>query len=103
MDFKAAYKGVEIGGGMSQVPVSKLMGSISTPIDSAMDIYNRNAVNGWWQDSCVGSWHGCKYFHGGSSDFHGSVVQGLWEFSNKAQARAAANGGFRVSTFNDAR
>jgi hypothetical protein len=39
----------------------------------------------------------------GSKEFHGTVVQGLWEFSDPAQAAAAANGGFRVSTFNDVR
>jgi hypothetical protein len=102
MDFKAAYKGVEIGGGISQTPASKLMGSISTPIDSPVDEYSRNAVNGWWQDSCFDSWHKCHDWMGsGSKDFHGTVVHGLWEFSDQEQAAAAANGGFRVSTFND--
>jgi hypothetical protein len=104
LDFKGEYKNVSIGGGISQTPASKLMGSISTPIESPMDKYARNAVNAWWQDSCYDAWHKCHNWLGsGSKDFHGTVVQGLWEFSDPAQAAAAANGGFRVSTFNDVR
>lgn len=104
MDFKAEYKGVEIGGGISQTPASKLMGSISTPVGSPVDHYARNAVNAWWQDSCFDAWHRChKWLGSGSKDFHGTVVQGLWEFNDPAQAAAAASGGFRVSTFNDVR
>jgi hypothetical protein len=104
MDLKGEYKNVSIGGGISQTPASKLMGSISTPIESPMDKYARNAVNAWWQDSCYDAWHKChKWLGSGSKDFHGTVVQGLWEFSDPAQAAAAANGGFRVSTFNDVR
>jgi hypothetical protein len=104
MDFKAEYKSVSIGGGISQTPSSKLMGSISTPMEAPVDRYARNAVNAWWQDSCVDTWHGChSWLHSGSGDFHGTVAQGLWEFTSKKQAAAAANGGFRVSTFNDVR
>jgi hypothetical protein len=104
LDFKGEYKNVSIGGGISQTPASKLMGSISTPIDSPLDQYARNAVNAWWQDSCYDAWHKCyKFLRSGSKDFHGTVVQGLWEFANPIQAAAAANGGFRVSTFNDVR
>jgi hypothetical protein len=104
LDLKGEYKNVSVGGGISQTPASKLMGSISTPIESPMDTYARNAVNAWWQDSCYDAWHKChKWMGSGSKEFHGTVVQGLWEFSDPAQAAAAANGGFRVSTFNDVR
>ena len=64
MEFKAEYKGVEIGGGISQTPTNKLLGSISTPFKADVDTYARNAVNAWWQDGCVNSWKGCQFFNG---------------------------------------
>ncbi len=87
MAFKAAAKGVEIGGGISQTPTHKLLGSISTPFSAPVDTYARNAANAWWQDSCINSWHRCQRFNG-SKDFHGAVAHGLYEFT-PAQADAA--------------
>ncbi|MGQ0463832.1 MAG: hypothetical protein ACT4QG_00785 [Sporichthyaceae bacterium] len=97
MAFKVAHKGVEIGGGISQTPTNKLLGSIATPFAADVDVYARNAVNAWWQDGCVNSWKGCQFFNG-SKDFHGAVAHGLFEFT-PGQAGAAARQGFLVSTF----
>lgn len=97
MAFKAAHKGVEIGGGISQTPTNKLLGSISTPFKASADAFARNGVNAWWQDGCVGSWKGCQFFNG-SKDFHGAVAHGLFEFT-PAQAEVAGRTGFVVSTF----
>jgi hypothetical protein len=97
MAFKVAHKGVEIGGGISQTPTNKLLGSISTPVKAPWDAYARNAVNAWWQDGCVGSWKGCQIWNG-SKDFHGAVAHGLFEFT-PAQAAIAERTGFVVSTF----
>lgn len=99
MAFKAAAKGVEIGGGMSQTPTHKLTGSFGSPFDAPMDDYSRNASNAWWQDSCIGSWHGCRHMHG-SKDFHGAVAHGLYEFT-PAKADAAYHG-FRFTAFRSA-
>jgi hypothetical protein len=101
MAFKAEVrKGVEIGGGISQTPTNKLTGSISTPFKTDVDVFARNAVNAWWQDSCVGAWYGCRHIHG-SKDFHGAVAHALYEFS-PAQAKAVQLGGFRLHAFRSA-
>lgn len=99
MAFKGAAKGVEIGGGISQTPSHKLLGSFSTPFEAPVDAYARNAANAWWQDACIGSWHGCRHIHG-SKDFHGAVAHGLYEFT-PGQADAAYHG-FRFSAFRSA-
>ncbi|MGQ0465708.1 MAG: hypothetical protein ACT4QG_10360 [Sporichthyaceae bacterium] len=99
MAFKAAHKGVEIGGGISQSPTNKLLGSISTPFDTPVDAYARNGVNAWWQDSCIGDWKGCQRWNG-SKDFHGAVAHGLYEFT-PAQADLAATG-FKFTVFRSA-
>lgn len=95
LGFKVApHKAIEISGGISQTPTNKLLGSFSTPFPAAVDAFARNAVNAWWQDDCVGGVPCARW--NGSKDFHGTVVQGLWEFS-PIQARGFA--GFTVSTF----
>ncbi|MGQ0466130.1 MAG: hypothetical protein ACT4QG_12495 [Sporichthyaceae bacterium] len=99
MAFKAAHKGVEIGGGISQTPTNKLLGSISTPFDTPVDAYARNGVNAWWQDSCIGDWKGCQRWNG-SKDFHGAVAHGLYEFT-PAQADLAATG-FKFTVYRSA-
>lgn len=100
MAFKVAHKGVEIGGGITQTPTNKLTGSISTPFATDFDVYARNAVNAWWQDSCVGAWHGCRHMHG-SKDFHGAVAQSLFEFTPQ-KAKTVETGGFQLHAFRSA-
>lgn len=100
MAFEAAYKSVTIGGGISQTPTNKLTGSISTPFKADVDVFARNAVNAWWQDSCVGAWHGCRHIHG-SKEFHGAVAHALYEFT-PARAKSVSLGGFQLHAFRSA-
>jgi hypothetical protein len=44
-----------------------------------MNNYDRQAVNAWWQDNCIGRWYGCLR-NSGSQDFQGVIAHGLWEF-----------------------
>jgi len=71
---------VSISASITQTPTDKLMGSIIGPFKSFMDRYARNAVNAWWQDACVDSWHGCHFSWNGSANFQGTIAQGLWEY-----------------------
>ncbi|MGH8998387.1 MAG: hypothetical protein ACRDY7_03255, partial [Acidimicrobiia bacterium] len=71
---------VQVHGGMSQTPTHHLKGSPRPPHgDDKMEAIQRNGAHGWWE-------HGCEPRCGGngsvrgSSDYHGSVVEGLWEF-----------------------
>jgi hypothetical protein len=73
---------VQIHGGITQTPTHHLKGSPRPPHgDDEMKRLQRNGVNGWWE-------HGCEPHFGGngsatgSSDYQGSVVEGLWEFPN---------------------
>jgi hypothetical protein len=62
---------LKINGGITQTPKDRLKGSPRPPQhDEEMDRLARNGANGWWE---AGS-------GAGSSDYHGSVVEGLWEF-----------------------
>jgi len=72
---------LSISGSISQHPSDQLMGSITGPFPTPGDAYARNAVNSWWQASCQDSFHGCRWWWRGSKDFHGTVAQGLWEFT----------------------
>jgi len=72
---------LSISGSISQTPSDKLMGSLTGPFHTPGDAFARNAVNAWWQDSCMGSWHRCYTHWDGTKDFHGTVAQGLWEFT----------------------
>lgn len=95
LGFEApVYKDITISGGISQTPTNKLMGSFEPPFPASTSQFARNAVNAWWQDDCVGGVP-CNRFQG-SKDFHGTVAQGLWEFS---PAQTATFRGFTVSTF----
>lgn len=67
---------VKVNGGVSQTPTKSLQGSPRPPYRHALDVFSRNAVNGWWEDSCAPDCIGT----GGSTRFQGSVVEGLWEF-----------------------
>ncbi|MGQ0623645.1 MAG: hypothetical protein ACT4PP_03175 [Sporichthyaceae bacterium] len=88
------HKVVTIRGSISQTPTNKLMGSFEPPFPAGTSQYSRNAVNAWWQDDCVGG-APCAPWKG-SKDFHGTVAQGLWEFTPVQQATFT---GFTVSTF----
>jgi hypothetical protein len=72
---------LQISASISQNPSDKLMGSITGPFATPDDVFARNAVNAWWQDSCKDTWHGCHMKWNGTKDFHGTVAQGLWEFA----------------------
>lgn len=67
---------VKVNGGVSQTPTKSLRGSPRPPYGDDLDVFSRNAVNGWWEDSCAPDCVGT----GGSTNFQGSVVEGLWEF-----------------------
>src|SRR5205823_2724983 len=67
---------VKVNGGIQQTPTSSLKGSMRPPYKHPVDAFSRNSVNGWWQASCAPD---CART-GGSSEFQGSVIEGLWEF-----------------------
>lgn len=85
MGFEVAPKQlpVSLDGSVSQTPQDKLKGSIRAPHDSFMNTWDRNAVNAWWEDSCIGSWRGC-WGRSGSTDYQGTVAHGLWEYQTAA-------------------
>lgn len=92
--FEVPVRGVTIGGGISQTPTNKLLGSFVPPFTLTTSPFTRNAVHAWWQDDCVGGTP-CAPWKG-SKDFHGTVAQGLWEFT---PAQAASFPGFKLSAF----
>lgn len=95
LGFEApVYKDITISGGISQTPTNKLMGSFEPPFPTALSPFARNAVNAWWQDDCVGGIP-CNRYQG-SKDFHGTVAQGLFEFTPD---QLKTFRGFVVSTF----
>ncbi|MGQ0463828.1 MAG: hypothetical protein ACT4QG_00765 [Sporichthyaceae bacterium] len=98
--FSVPVKAMEISGGISQTPTHKLTGSIATPFKTDVDVYARNAVNAWWQDSCIGAWMGCRNWSG-SKDFHGAVAHSLFEFT-PAKAKTVEVGGFQLHAFRSA-
>ncbi|MGQ0464787.1 MAG: hypothetical protein ACT4QG_05660 [Sporichthyaceae bacterium] len=98
--FSVPIKAVEIAGGISQTPTNKLTGSIGTPFKTDVDVYARNAVNAWWEDSCTGSWMGCRKWSG-SKDFHGAVAHSLFEFTPQ-KAKTVEVGGFQLHAFRSA-
>lgn len=67
---------VKVNGGVQQTPTSALKGSPRPPFKNKLDVFSRNGVNGWWAASCAPDCTGT----GGSTNFQGSVVEGLWEF-----------------------
>jgi len=71
---------IKITGGISQTPQHKLKGSFRPPQhDKEMDRFAFNGANGWWEHACEPHCGG-NGSPAGSSDYHGSVVEGLWEF-----------------------
>lgn len=71
---------VKISGGMTQTPHHHLKGSPRPPQkDKEMDRLARNGANGWWEHACEPKCGG-NGSPAGSSDYQGSVVEGLWEF-----------------------
>jgi hypothetical protein len=79
LGFEAAGP-VKVTGGISQTPQHKLKGSFRPPQhDRDMDRFAFNGVNGWWEHACEPRCGG-NGSPTGSSDYHGSVVEGLWEF-----------------------
>ncbi|MGQ0630887.1 MAG: hypothetical protein ACT4P1_07580 [Sporichthyaceae bacterium] len=88
------HKALTISGGISQTPTNKLVGSFVPPFESNISQYSRNGVNAWWQDDCVGG-SPCAPWKG-SKSFHGTVAQGLWEFTPD---QAKTFRGFELRTF----
>jgi hypothetical protein len=73
---------IKITGGITQTPQHHLKGSPRPPQhDGEMDRIARNGANGWWEHACEPACGG-NGSPAGSSDYQGSVVEGLWEFPN---------------------
>ena len=71
---------VKVSGGITQTPHHHLKGSPRPPHrDKEMDRLARNGANGWWEHACEPGCGG-NGSPAGSSDYQGSVVEGLWEF-----------------------
>lgn len=81
---------VKVNGGVQQTPTSALKGSPRPPFKHQLDVFSRNAVNGWWEASCAPDCIGT----GGSTNFQGSVVEALWEFP---QSRSVMVSDFAMS------
>jgi hypothetical protein len=76
LGFEVPTDAVTIKAGITQTPTASLRGSPRPPFNSDVDAFSRNGANGWWEDSCAPDCAGT----GGSSNYQGSVVEGLWEF-----------------------
>lgn len=81
---------VKVNGGVQQTPTSALKGSPRPPFKHELDVFSRNAANGWWEASCAPDCIGT----GGSTNFQGSVVEALWEFP---QSRSVMVSDFAMS------
>lgn len=92
LGFEVGRGPVKVNGGIQQTPHHSLKGSPRPPIDSDMDAFSRNGVNGWWEHACVPRCVGSS----GSGDFQGSVAEGLWEFpqGKRVHVDAFAMSGF---------
>jgi hypothetical protein len=77
LGFEVPTDAVTVKAGMTQTPTSVLRGSPRPPFDSDLDAFARNGANGWWEADCAPDCAGT----GGSNGYQGSVVEGLWEFS----------------------
>jgi hypothetical protein len=76
LGFEVPTNVVNIKAGISQTPTASLRGSPRPPWNSDLDAFSRNGANGWWEDSCAPNCAGT----GGSSNYQGSLVEGLWQF-----------------------
>ncbi|HEV8625123.1 MAG TPA: hypothetical protein VG034_11755 [Acidimicrobiia bacterium] len=92
LGFEVPTDAVTIKAGITQTPTASLRGSPRPPFKSDVDAFSRNGANGWWEDSCAPDCVGT----GGSSNWHGSVVEGLWEFP---QSRPVNEDHFALSGF----
>ncbi len=93
LGFEVPTEAVTIKAGMTQTPTASLRGSMRPPFKaSEVDAFSRNGANGWWEDSCAPDCAGT----GGSSNYQGSVVEGLWEFP---QSRPVSVDDFALSGF----
>lgn len=93
LGFEVPAKVVTIKGGIAQTPTASLRGSPRPPFKASdADAFARNGANGWWEDSCAPDCVGT----GGSSNYQGSVVEGLWEFP---QARPVGPDDFMMTGF----
>ena len=79
LGFQIKKDPVAISASLTQQPADKLLGSHRGPWSTFMDSYDRNAVNAWWQDNCIGRWYRC-WPKSGSHDYQGAIAHGLWEF-----------------------
>ena len=93
LGFEVPTEAVTIKAGITQTPTASLRGSPRPPFKaSEVDAFSRNGANGWWEDSCAPRCAGT----GGSSNWQGSVVEGLWEFP---QSRPVSTNDFALSGF----
>ena len=92
LGFEVPTDAVTIKAGITQTPTASLRGSPRPPWNSDVDAFSRNGANGWWEDSCAPNCTGT----GGSSNWQGSVVEGLWEFP---QDRPVSEDDFALSGF----
>jgi len=93
LGFEVPTDAVTIKAGITQTPTASLRGSPRPPFKSSeVDAFSRNGANGWWEDSCAPNCVGT----GGSSNYQGSVVEGLWEFP---QSRPVSEDNFALSGF----
>ena len=92
LGFEVPTDAVTIKAGITQTPTASLRGSPRPPWNSDVDAFSRNGANGWWEDSCAPNCVGT----GGSSNWQGSVVEGLWEFP---QDRPVSEDDFALSGF----
>lgn len=93
LGFEVPTNAVTIKTGITQTPTASLRGSPRPPFKaSEVDAVSRNGANGWWEDSCAPDCVGT----GGSSNYQGSVVEGLWEFP---QSRPVNVDDFALSGF----
>ena len=77
LGFEVPTDVVTIKAGITQTPTASLRGSFRPPFKaSEVDAFARNGANGWWEDTCAPRCTGT----GGSSNYQGSVVEGLWQF-----------------------
>lgn len=81
LGFEVSRDPVTVKAGITQKPHDSLKGSPVGPFNADVRKYKRNAANGWWEADC---WKNECVGTGGSSDYQGSTVEGLYEFPDWA-------------------
>lgn len=89
LGFEVPLKDAKVTAKFSQNPTENLKGSIRPPYESDAGEWFINAAHGWWEDGCHPK---CRWRFQGSGDYHGSTVEGLWEFSQAEKALAVDRG-----------